>query len=79
MAKHWHALNGEHGCLPDNNDVCESYEAAVESLTSLFELGRRRAADLKASGYLDLDPRRDGASYCEITVCDEAECIEAEG
>lgn len=74
MMTHWHAMNGEHGCLPDSNDRCDTYADAVAVLVSRFELGRRRAADLRRTGYLDLDPRRDGAAYCEVTPCTEAEC-----
>ena len=71
---HYHAMNGERGCLPDNNMFCETFEAAVDSLADLFELGRRRKAELKRNWYLELDPRRDGAAYCEITECQEEDC-----
>lgn len=64
---HYIAMSGEHGCMPDNLGVYDFYANAVESLASLFELGRRRHAELKRDGYLELNPTRDGASYCEIT------------
>ena len=67
---HYIAMSGEYGCLPDN---CGSYETeadAVDSLISLFGLSKSRAKDLRNSLYLDLNARRDGASYCEVTECD---------
>lgn len=75
---HYHAMNGEHGCLPDSCDTCDTYDDAVSILTDRFELGRRRKADLRRSGYLELNPRRDGASYCEIVACVEGDCVEGE-
>ena len=72
---HYHAMNGEHGCTPDSNDVCESYREAVDTLIDRFDLGRTRAKDLRQSGYLELTPR-DGAAYCEVTECQESDCME---
>jgi hypothetical protein len=76
--KHWIAMSGSHGCLPDNCEVFETRKGAVDSLVSLFELGRTRAARLKKTGYLELtlspiEQAQDvsfGADYCEITQCD---------
>jgi hypothetical protein len=73
---HYHAMNGEHGCIPDNVMTLDTYADAVDSLVDLFEFGRRRKAQLKDSGYLELNPRRDGASYCEVVECYENECSE---
>ena len=68
--KHWIAGSGEHGCLYDYGPNFHDYQSAVDDLASLFELGRTRKARLFADHYLELDPRKDGASYCEITECD---------
>ena len=69
--KHWIAGSGEHGCLYDYGpNLHTDYQSAVDDLASLFELGRTRKARLFADHYLELDPRKDGASYCEITECD---------
>jgi hypothetical protein len=77
--KHYHAMSGDHGCIPDNNTVCGTYQQAVDSLVDLFELGKTRAARLKKDGYLELTPYPNnepyGAEYCEIIECDDSECI----
>lgn len=72
MNTHYHFGSGEYGCLYDNGPCfAETKEQAVESLADTFELGRTRKATLRRDNYLDLNPGRDGASYCEITVCHE--------
>lgn len=76
--KHYIAMSGSHGCLPDNCEVFDTRKAAVDSLVSLFELGRTRKARLNKNGYLELvaspiEQAQDvsfGAAYCEITECD---------
>ena len=63
--------SGEYGCLYDNGPyLAESVEDAIESLACTFDLGRTRKATLRRDRYLDLNPRRDGAEYCEINQCD---------
>ena len=72
--KHFIAMSGSHGCLPDH---CQSYTtlaSAVDDLTELFGLGRTRRARLKAELYLELTPTFEedefGAEYCEIHTCE---------
>ena len=67
---HYIAMAGLCGCLPN---VCESHnsrEEAVESMSSLHELGQKRTASLHKSGYIDLSIHRDGNEYIEISECD---------
>lgn len=61
----------------DQMEVYETIQDAVDGLSQIFDLGRTRKARLKAYRYLDLNPRRDGADYCEITECKCEEGIEA--
>ena len=77
--KHYIAMSGSHGCLPDHCEVFETHADAVSDLAMLFELGRTRKARLRKNSYLELTPSpieaRDedfgfGAEYCEITECD---------
>lgn len=76
--KHYIAMSGSHGCLPDHCEVFESYADAVTDLVDLFELGRTRKARLRKDSYLELTPSpieqaQDvsfDAEYCEITECD---------
>ena len=71
---HYHAMAGLCGCMPNVNDVCETYRDAVDTLASLHDLGRRRTAELRRDGYLTLKCERDGNEYCEIVECDDLEC-----
>ena len=68
--KHWIAGAGLHGCLFNYCAVLDSYDAAVDNLAEAHELGRTRKAALKGAGYLELNLKRDGNEYCEITECD---------
>lgn len=65
---HYIAMSGSHGCLPDSCNAYETYDAAVDELASMFELGRTRKARLYTDRYLELG-RNDGAEYCEIQSC----------
>ncbi len=72
---HYIGMAGLHGCMPQTCDVYESQEAAAESLASIHDLGKRRTRELKRDGYIELNLRRDGNEYAEITscTCDEPE------
>jgi hypothetical protein len=74
----WVYMSGDHGYMPDNSGCCTSRDSAISSLIDLFELGNgRRARALRKYHYVDLDPHRDGASYCEVTPCTECEMCRA--
>lgn len=68
--KHFIAMGGLHGCLPSHCEVYDNYEDAVSGLTDIYELGKRRAELLRKNGGLELNMRRDGNQYVEITECD---------
>ena len=68
--KHFIGMAGLHGYLPQYCSVYDDYESAFEDLASLHEIGINRRANLKRDGYLELNLKRDGNEYCEITDCD---------
>lgn len=70
---HYIGGSGEHGCLYDSCGVYHTRQQAVDGLAETFNLGRTRKAKLKRDGYLELNPGRYGADYCEITECHCAE------
>ena len=72
MTKHWHAINGTCGCLPDNNEVHPTKESAARSLANLFEETRGVYTDLMRYQYCDKALM--GAEYCEINLCYEQDC-----
>ena len=67
---HYIGMAGLHGCLPNYCAAYDTYDDAVESLADLHELGKRRATKLRRDAYLELNLRRDGNEYAEITECD---------
>jgi hypothetical protein len=71
---HFHAIAGMHGYLPNLNEVHESIDEACDSITSVHELGRRRDKKLREDLYIELNLRRDGNEYAEVTACDEEDC-----
>jgi len=70
VPQHYVAMAGLHGCMPIYKTVLDSYNDAVNNLSDLHELGRRRRQELKRDGYLELNLHRDGNEYCEIVACD---------
>lgn len=74
IKRHFIAMSGDHGCLPDYCDVFPEYQSAVDSLADMFSLGRTRKARLFADRTLELKPNFNedsfGAEYCEVTTCD---------
>lgn len=67
--KHFIAMNGSHGCLPDSCNVYLSERAAVDYLISLLGLSKRQKRELLSCGITEC--RQDqGAEYCEVTECE---------
>jgi len=66
---HYIAMSGDHGYMPDYRDVYPTADSAARGLAQLFELGKTKAAELKRYNYLELNKRRYGAQYAEITSC----------
>ena len=67
---HYIGIAGLHGCMPQTCDVYETAKDAAESLAQTHDLGRKRAATLRRYLYLELNLRRDGNEYAEITACE---------
>lgn len=68
--KHYVYGSGEHGCLYDNGPhLAASAQDAAESLAFTFEKSEAWAKRLAHELYVELDPRKDGASYAEISEC----------
>ena len=61
-------MNGNYGCLPDNTQVFTSKKDAIEYLTNLFHLDKKQVKELKECMHLDLNPQKDSAQYCEISI-----------
>lgn len=79
MAKHWHAMNGSSGCIPDNNETHSSKMSAIQSLCSLFDNERGMYTALKNTHIYYFDnPRDAGADYAEICECHEDGCEDYE-
>jgi hypothetical protein len=74
IKQHFHAIAGLHGCMPNYCETFESYTDAVDSLAQVHELGKNRTRELKNNEYLELNLRRDGNEYCEITSCSDNDC-----
>lgn len=56
--KHFIAMNGSYGCIPD----------AVDTLVDSLELSRRQTTELRQTGSVACK-RSQGADYCEISEC----------
>jgi hypothetical protein len=69
MSKHYLAMAGLHGCLPNFCECCDTVKEAVEVLTALHNLGQHRQRELRVTGSLELNLHRDGNEYCEIVEC----------
>ena len=71
MTRHFIAMSGTHGCIPDNIHVFEKRLDAVNYIIDIFELPRygSKAGDLRKTGYVELG-HGFGADYAEIQACD---------
>jgi len=69
MPRHWIAGAGLHGYLFNTCNSYDSYSDAVESIADLHDLGRHRHAELRRNRGIELNLRRDGNEYIEITPC----------
>lgn len=77
--KHYHAMNGSIGCLPDNNEIHFSKESAVEGLFALFDYERGMKSALYKTGYFAFpNPQESGAEYAEVFCCHDEQCLECE-
>lgn len=69
--KHYVAMAGLHGCLPNYVALHESRQNAIDDLVSLHELdndaGKMR--DLKQTGFVELNAHEDGNEYAEVMEC----------
>ncbi len=68
--KHYIAMSGSHGCLPDSVTTFSKRIDAVNHLIDLFELpvNGNKADDLRHSGYVELG-KNYGAEYAQILEC----------
>ena len=70
--KHFIAMAGLHGYLPQTCEVFGNKGDAVNYLVELHELPPfgRKAKELRKDSYTELDLHKDGNEYAEITVCE---------
>lgn len=67
--RHFIAMNGSHGCLPDACYALRTHKDAVETLVESLELTRSQARELQRTDIVECKPSQ-GADYCEIIPCD---------
>lgn len=70
---HFVGMAGLHGCIPQTCEVYETKANAAEGLAQVHDLGKRRTAELRRNGYLELNLHRDGNEYAEIMECNCSE------
>lgn len=66
MAKHYIAMSGSSGCLPDFCEPFQKRKEAVDALGDLHEMTRKEKEALRSSGYVTLTV---GADYAEVKEC----------
>jgi len=67
---HYIAVAGLRGYLPN---VCQSFNddnSAVRFLYEIHEFPYKKIGELRKNRYIDLDLRKYGNEYCEITECE---------
>lgn len=73
MSKHYIAMAGLHGCLPNYCEPFRTKRAAIESLIDVHDVPRygRVARELRSRvGYAELSLPLHGNEYAEIAVCE---------
>lgn len=77
--KHYHAMNGTSGCMPDNNEVHTSKREAIRSLVSLFDSQYGLFTRLTKTGiFYFAEPSSAGADYAQVCECHDADCLNGE-
>lgn len=67
---HYVAMSGMHGYLPDYVSCYGDLNSAAGAMTFMFELDSQASyRKLVNTGYLELNPKTDGAEYIEIIEC----------
>lgn len=76
MPKHYVAMAGLHGYMPNCCTSCETKGQAAEYLGQIHELSANKIRLLRRDMYLELDLATHGNEYCEIQECDcaDADC-----
>jgi len=71
MPRHYIAIAGPYGCLPNHCQGHRSRGEAILSLIDLHDLPERgtKSIQLKVDGYTDLDLATQGNEYAEVTEC----------
>lgn len=67
--KHYIAMGGLYGCLPDNCSAYKTKEDAIGGLNCIYELEDDQIKDLESSGHTNLTQEQ-GGQYCEVLECD---------
>ncbi len=71
MTKHYVAMAGLHGCMPQYCSGHEHYNDAVDDLIGLHEIeDSGEALVLERDSSIELDIHEHGNEYAEITECD---------
>lgn len=75
--KHYIAMSGDHGCLPDHCQVYSTKRVAIADLANLFGDMRGVQSDLRKYNYCELSDKQSwegergcaGAEYAEVEIC----------
>ena len=77
MPKHYIAMNGSRGCLPDSNSVHNTAMDARGYLDDIFcgdlsegECEQMHSNLIKYGIHYFSDPNETGADYCQVLACD---------
>lgn len=72
MSKHYIAMAGLHGCLPNYVASHDDRDSALFDLISMHELNADAGLvrDLKETGIVELDVQEHGNEYAEVIECD---------
>jgi len=75
MAKHYIAMYGFSGCLPESCEAYPTKKQAEESLVFMLDLppNGRVAKELRQCGLAYLNAHKHDLTYCEVTECDCAD------
>jgi hypothetical protein len=75
--KHYHAMAGMSGCMPNYNSVHTSREAAVRDLIDTHDGGPRGSyTELKETGLVYMDVHTYGNEYMEISAPCTDDCFD---
>jgi hypothetical protein len=74
-ARHFHAIHGFPGCMPEGNEPYRTKKQARQGMKENVNIFRQPGERWRGNKKHDYFERTDGGYYAEVNECYESECL----